>query len=311
MIQRSVFLKMVSLFAAFLISSEIFIGRAHSAFFNLGDDIGDYQLGSEWGKRVVDNASYQAGGPKFQRAVLATVFLPQAGGTAIYLGKFNGVHVVATNHHVCEHGVDCLDGDAIFTALQKKYTLKMWIVSVKEIDLTLMAIDVPPADEPMLARVAQNFAFHRDVHFQEPLLTLGYGGNSTRLLTAGYDTDCRVLSRTAQYVALADPDTTAPSPDRVWSFANGCDISHGDSGSPLISRLTGEILGLIWTGGTPKQAMAKNSNWIASVANAQSAEVWTQLSYGVPAVKMPAALLNAETLDDTRKALVHAIVGAP
>ena len=58
-----------------------------------------YRMGDEWGKKKVTIGELEKKSP-FQRAAMATGSV--SGGTAFYLGKYNGFHVVATNHHVMD-----------------------------------------------------------------------------------------------------------------------------------------------------------------------------------------------------------------
>jgi len=251
-----------------------------------------YQLGSTWDKSPVTESMLTTASPAFQRAALATAFIPVAGGTAFYLGKFNGVHVIATNHHVCETGPQCLGFDLNFPLLQKTYRLDRWLGTFKDIDLTLMTFQVPAADEALLAPLAANFSFQKDVRLGEKLTTIGFGvaGNPTRQMVGDSGDDCRVLSGTAEYRLLHDPDAMNPMPDPVWSFAAGCDVSHGDSGSAMIDRETGEVMGILWTGKTPKSPKVQNSTYLESLLAAPNEEVWTELSYAVPAAKMASSI---------------------
>ena len=245
-----------------------------------------YQIGSEWGKFKITREKYQAESYAFKRAALATAKV--GNGTGFYLGKFNGFHVVATNHHVCSIGAQCLSTNAVFPMLQKAYKLDYWMGTFADIDLTLMAITVPAADEALLAPIANNFAFSQDLLLGQKLLTIGFGaaGNPNGELMAGQDSDCIVLSRSGEYRNMTDPDDSSPTSDHVWSFASGCDISHGDSGSAVIDRQTGALLGLFWTGRIPKNAKVRSSAYIQSLKTQPNDDIWKELSYGVPAKKM-------------------------
>ncbi len=275
-----------------------------------------YQLGSEWGKKQVTLSSIEQESKIFQRAAKAT-FQLSTGGTGFYLGKFNRLHVVATNHHVCSMGAVCLNGHASFTILKKSYRLAKFLGTMESVDLTLLAIEVPSVDEALLLPLAQNFAFHHVITQGEPLLTLGYGiaGNPSEKLVANQDSDCVVVSKTGEYQELADPDTISPADYRAWSFANGCDLSHGDSGSAMINRNTGEIVGIIWTGRTPKPLAIQNSIYLQSLITNPTAEVWSDLSYAVPALKMPEAILQYlakyDWIDAETRAVLKKLIQKP
>src|SRR5690606_2483014 len=84
---------------------------------------------------------------------------------------------------------------------------------------------------------------------------------------------------------MADPDTINPGPYRAWSFAHGCDISHGDSGSAFFSRESGEMIGIVWTAATPKDPLIRTRDYLDSLRPTDEA-IWTKLGYTVPALKI-------------------------
>ncbi len=245
-----------------------------------------YQIGSEFGKHPVTNRDLENATPAFRRDALATARV--GGGTTFYLGKFNGKHVMATNHHVLEDGSDCLGNRVSFPLLNVHATCKDFFGSWPEIDLALYVIDVPAQDEAKLAAVAGNFAFHKEIRQGENLLTIGFGisQNPTGELMGNQDSDCKVFSNTGDYHLMGDPDSFNPADYKAWSFANGCDVSHGDSGSAMVDRETGEVVGIIWTGKIPKDAKVQDSKYLENMLATNSGEIWTELSYAVPAAKI-------------------------
>ena len=90
--------------------------------------------------------------------------------------------------------------------------------------------------------------------YKQPLAVMGYGVNRNEygILMVEAGGDCRVFSRNSDIRKIKDPDTINPFPYLVYSFLIGCDISHGDSGSPIFDVNTGKVLGLLWTGRVPK-----------------------------------------------------------
>jgi hypothetical protein len=108
---------------------------------------------------------------------------------------------------------------------------------------------------------------------------------------------------------MGDPDDLNPGPNKVWSFANGCDVSHGDSGSAMFNRNTGEIVGLIWTGRIPKDASVQKSDYLREILDENnSKEIWQQLSYAVPAEKIKDVLtqeLEAGKHSSTTKTILE------
>lgn len=242
----------------------------------------DYQIGNEWGKKPVTAAQLSSSSPEFVRAATATA--SYGGGTAFYLGKFNGQHVMGTNHHV-QPSMRCR-GHASFQVLAKNYACVQVLGHWTAIDFALFTIEVPAADEANLISIGKNFNFDRPLVAGQPLLTIGHGvaDNPRRRLVANQDSDCKVFSD--EYRFMADPDEFNPGTYQAWSFANGCDVSHGDSGSAMVDRLTGEPVGIIWTGRIPKNPEAQDSAKIDEWLRTQSPEIWKQLSYAVPVAKI-------------------------
>src|SRR5690606_7562892 len=122
-------------------------------------------------------------------------------------------------------------------------------------------IDVKPDDEHLLVGVGKNMAFNSPIYKGQKLLTIGHGvaNNEDQKLVANQDDDCIVYSEGNDIRFMADPDDLNPGDYSVWSFANGCDVSHGDSGSAMVDRLTGDIVGIIWTGRIPKDKKVQDS----------------------------------------------------
>lgn len=264
------------------------------------DDYSTYQIGAEWGKKVVTPVILEKANPAFVRAAFATAKV--GGGTGFYLGKFGDYHVIGTNHHVCPAGYACLGTYAKFPLLGKDFKIVKFLGTFNNVDTTLLAIQVNAADESTLAPFAKNFAFKKDTYHLQELITIGFGigNNPKRELVANQDSDCVVFSNNGEYRFMKDPDDLNPGEDTVWSFSNGCDVSHGDSGSAMVDRITGEVMGIIWTGRIPKDPKIQNASFVASLkANPDSKEVWTQLSYAVPAVKIGEYLYQATQQPNT------------
>jgi S1-C subfamily serine protease len=257
-----------------------------------------YQIGPEWGKKVVTPESLKSENPVFQKTAKRTA---QFGGfmgsaTAFYLGKFNGQHVMATNYHVVTTAEDCSSSRATFTMLNNKiFPCEKFLGSWSDVDYALVTIKVKPEDEKLLEGIGQNMAFHSNIHAGEKLLTIGHGfaDNPNQKMVANRDSDCMVYSQKGDIRFMADPDDVNPGDYSVWSFANGCDVSHGDSGSAMVDRDTGDIVGIIWTGRVPKEAKVQDPAYLADIFSHNSDDIWKQLSYAVPSFKIKEVLLKA------------------
>ncbi|MCB0350782.1 MAG: trypsin-like peptidase domain-containing protein [Bdellovibrionales bacterium] len=247
-----------------------------------------YQIGDEWGKKPVTDQDMRSD-VHFARMATATARV-RGGGTGFYLGEFNGRFVVATNHHVCPSAMQCSGQDAIdFPILGFKSKIIEFYGSWPEIDLSLFAIEVNDANMVNeLNSISSPFAFHNDLQHAAPLVTIGFGiaNNYARQLVANRDSDCVVFSADAEYRLMADPDDLNPGEYKAWSFANGCDVSHGDSGSAMMDRASGSVVGIIWTGRIPKSRKVQSSAYLAELLKTPNEDIWKELSYGVPAVHM-------------------------
>lgn len=271
-----------------------------------------YQIGDEWGKKPLSNADLAAQ-PQLLRAAQATASL--GGATGFYLGTYNGQAVVATNHHVCPSLQACVGKTATFPLLGKSARVRKSLGTWTEIDLSLVIVDISPRDASAFARVASNFDFATPVKPGQPLFTAGFGvaSNPLRRLMANQDGDCKVFSQEDDFRLMADPDDLNPGTYEAWSFANGCDVSHGDSGSAMVDRKTGKPVGLIWTGKIPKSDAVKSSERLAALVGTDDPDVWKELSYAVPAVKIKEYLtrvVDEGSLDEDVSTTIQAIVGA-
>jgi len=267
-----------------------------------------YQIGEEWGKLPVTAESLKDKSEAFQRAAMATAKV--GGGTSFYLGVYNGKHIMATNHHVMPGPAYCGGRAIMFPLLGITLRCAGFIGHWTDIDLALFVLSTPtPEEAGALAKVARNFSFDRDLMKGQELITIGFGiaDNPGRQLVANQDSDCRVFSMDADYRFLADPDDVNPGTYKAWSFANGCDVSHGDSGSAMVDRETGDVMGIIWTGRIPKDSKVQNAQYLIDIYQNNSDEVWKQLSYSVPAKKMGEHLAQVasdpNTSEDNAKTL--------
>jgi hypothetical protein len=270
-----------------------------------------YQIGDEWGKKPV-NAADLAQTPKLLRAARATAQL--GGATGFYLGRFNGEAVVATNHHVCPTLDSCVGRRAHFPLLGKSLRVKQSLGTWTTVDLSLVTVEIRPEDEALFASVASNFDFQSPLKAGQRLFTAGFGvaENPNQELVANQDADCKVFSGDGVYTLMSDPDELNPGTYAAWSFANGCDVSHGDSGSAMVDRETGKPIGLIWTGKIPKSPYVQSSTRISSLVGSDDRLVWTELSYGVPAAKIKeylTELVQDGSLSEDVRPTVAAVVG--
>lgn len=255
----------------------------------------NYRIGDLWGKEEVTKSTFEQGTDVYRRTALAAIKL--GGGTAFYLGKFDNRHIIATNYHVCPEKDSCTTGgevdiQAYFPIQGKRYNLVQWFGSWNAIDLALLEIQVPASDEAEMAKIAGPFKWDYEFITGTKLLSIGFGiaDNPKRNMVAAYDRDCIIFSDDNEFRFMADPDDVNPAPYKAWSFAHGCDTSHGDSGSSVVDRKTGEVVGIVWTGRIPKSKSVQSSKYLTEILNNNDEEIWEELNYGVPAPKMKVIL---------------------
>lgn len=269
-----------------------------------------YQIGDEWGKtpiKSLEDIPQQA-----HRIAQATAKV--GGGTGFYIGKYAGQHIMATNNHVCAGRWSCRKGESIhFTQLNEYTKIDTYLGGWSDVDLALFSIKMNPSLEETLAGLNTGFNFDLTLYANQQLMTFGYGvaNNSARSLVGNWDSDCKVASPEVRY--MGDPDTKNPGSYKTWSFSNGCDVSHGDSGSAMIDANTGDVIGLIWTGKIPKSAFIQNSETVVNAINDQDDEIiWNELSYGVPAVKIKSmfeTLIREDSTSTNLKEILRSILG--
>jgi hypothetical protein len=94
---------------------------------------------------------------------------------------------------------------------------------------------------------------------------------------ATYDKDCAIVS----------PDDFLAYIENFkikYTFANGCDTASGDSGSAMIDRETGKVVGLAWgSGNMPKKKKDRISSAILwnELVGTKEIRVWKYMSYAI------------------------------
>lgn len=269
----------------FFISSA-FAASNSAPYLNLrGVSIKAYQIGDIWGKKPLNQNDLS--NAVLQRLALATAHISNA--TGFYIGRYAGYDILATNHHVCPTALSCSNSTVTFDLLQEEYRVRSMIGSWPEIDLALLVIESEtPGQEGQLAQVAVPFSFFTNLTEGTPLVTIGYGigENPGEVLMINQDSDCKIFSKKNEFRFMGDPDQFNTSSYKAWSFSMGCDVSHGDSGSAIVNRMTGEVVGILWTGKTPKASQVQSSNYLNTILGTDHPDIWTELSFAVPAPKI-------------------------
>ena len=295
------------------------------------------QIGPSWDK--VEAAKTLASLPlALQNAALSIANFKH--GTAFFLGKFNGRYVMATNAHVVANKMDdllprkiqklsedpssiCSSGragsptESVRFGLQKKSFECEGLIGVwPSIELSLFSIKVNAADSAFFDNIGVMFDFGKPSVQYERLITFGYGefmnpGEPDIALMETAGPFCKTFSPSGEFRFMKDPDEHNPGPYKVWSFAVGCNVAWGDSGSPVFDKVNGKVVGVLWTARYPKIADVKNAVALEAMISAQSEDVWSQLSYASPAPKIRDVLLDelAEGhITEDNALVIHAIL---
>ncbi|GAB4417241.1 MAG: hypothetical protein OHK0056_26060 [Bacteriovoracaceae bacterium] len=260
-----------------------------------------YQLGSEWNRVSLLSRPEFLRDMQVRRVAMATAKVITAFniGTGFYLGKVDGEYLVATNYHVFSNVLTC--GLTTFAPLVK-FTLagvsgicRRIIADLPDIDLIIFSLEKTQNVEVGLRDVLPlRFSFDEEILKGTPLITVGHGKalNEDLLPVLEMSSDCRVLSPDRIYKILSNPNPDDYLKLEVWSFATGCDLSPGDSGSAVVNAKTGTVLGLFWASPAPKPTAYQISDYLRRIEAANSRDVWRNLSYAVPSVVIKEKLQN-------------------
>jgi len=316
-------MKLSFVYGAFLLQSVAFayepavnvapkLGSYDTEVFEIDQLLNDtYRIGDEWGKKAITEDHLNKL-PTLKKIVMATGRV--GGATGFYLGKFNDKYLVGTNHHVCTSKTACNGSTVRFTKSGAQAKVLSTIGSWSDVDFSLLVVEFSAADAEKMKPYASNFNFKAKIETGLSLITVGYGiaNNGARELVGNWDSDCKVFSKTDEFRFMGDPDELNPAPYKAWSFANGCDVSHGDSGSAMVDRKTGVPVGIIWTGRIPKAQKIQNSEYLKDLLETNSPEIWQELSYSVPSSKIGSYLTqvadNDSTLSTEQKATLKALL---
>ena len=252
-----------------------------------------YRIGSEHGKVEVDFNNIASKSLTYQRVVKATANVA-GGSTAIVLGEKNGQMIFATNHHVLGTEEKCLGiyGGVHFKLLKIYLHCAKILITNEALDVTLFTVkDLTEEDAAKLRLVATTFSKGPPKKGRK-LITAGHGKigiviNSDNMSSPDMKADdsdnCKIFSPDNEARLLPD------SGRDVWKFAIGCEGSHGDSGSGIFDRDTGELVGILHSGqgGTKERdPRVTDSAFISEIYDTSSEAVWKELTYGAPSSKI-------------------------
>jgi hypothetical protein len=218
-----------------------------------------YQVGEFWSKKLIHKASPSS--MVFKESVGEV----GARATLFYVGEINNKHWAITNNHVCPKIKEntllvnrCKGQWVHFHYYKNKKgqsltgSIKNVPLIVKSLDLALLEITFDNLNSFQRKPKALKLSNKRPYLNQE-LISVGYGVHKNEygsLMIEEESFDCQIFS--SEVRLTGDPDTQNPIDYKVYSFLHGCDVSHGDSGSPILDRNSKEVVGLLWSGKYPK-----------------------------------------------------------
>lgn len=266
----------------------------------------NFQIGSKWDRKAAnpwtiyyENDSYLTNAFKSTVRVRTLKNI----GTGFYLGQHHNQFIIATSAHVLDGIPFCSENfftvyvklSEINTELKCNKLIGIW----KDIDMAIFSINVPSSINYLLWRINPlQFDWSNEVEKSQSLITLGYGEYQNDKKTITYETseDCKVFSPSNYFKKIVNSNNSS-----IWSFAHGCDSSPGDSGSPVLSKNTGKVIGMTWaTSDSKPQDFLDSEKLMQSLEN-NDPRIWKYLSYAVPAQTIREVWLN--WIKDTRFSL--------
>ena len=215
-------------------------------------------------------------------------------GTWIYLGRHKGEHIVATNEHVVQvlkkkqqqsrrplSEYSITFSDSINNhQLAIGEVIGLW----PEIDFALMTAKmVSPESQEFFAKNQAQIHEAHEIKKGTPLFIVGFGtkNNPNIEKTIALDGECRVFSNDGEYKSIRVQKALSPYATAVRAFAHGCDVSPGDSGSPIIHRETQKIIGVVKSSSYAFPNY-RTSGFMTELFQNPNEGIWQYMSYGVP-----------------------------
>ena len=245
-----------------------------------------YQVGEFWSKKHIHKAQQSS------QSLKEAVGEVGASATLFYIGEVNNKHWAITNNHVCpnitkaqERIINSCQNQWISFHYYKnkrgqalKGIIKEVPLIIKSLDLALLEISFDNLETFSRAPKPLEFSLQKP-YFNQELISVGFGIHNNEygsLMIEDDSFDCQVLSNDIRLTK--DPDTLNPIDYKVYSFLHGCDVSHGDSGSPILDRNTHEVIGLLWSGKYPKSKSISQRGF----ERLPLKFLWKELNYASP-----------------------------
>lgn len=238
----------------------------------------------KWERKSI-NTSDKNIDPVTKSIAETTAFISHSNGTGtgIYIGQIGEFHLLLTSAHVIMNQKKFLCKDTLSITINSKRAICNRVITYqKNNDLVILEISFldPPGPNTSLLRFKTSFSK------EELLINVGYATENSALtgLTSNSDEYCRVFSNQIKQLSVKK--------NSVWSMAIGCDSSPGNSGSAIVNRDSGEILGIIWGVGQSKERELKNKFFIDHLNISTDDSIWKFLTYATPSLKIQQQLIK-------------------
>ena len=251
------------------------------------------KIGDEYTKIPYKKAYANSNNSNVSRLIENTVLINSATsrgtsrGTGFYIGMHNGHHLFLTNAHVLSSD-DCRNG-AVISFLDNGMKIKKavcekvhtFLYKKDKSDITLFSM----SSESIKDMIGEGLEIDMDFSPRAGQLLASHGfglkKSSNAKLTkfnpnTTYDNDCAVSSADHKLVYISNFKAN-------YVFATGCDMAEGDSGSAIIDRDSGKVVGIFFLIGEN----AKRRNRITSesfwndIVGTNDKKIWQNMSYAI------------------------------
>ncbi len=169
-------------------------------------------------------------------------------GSAFYIGKHFGKHVVITNQHLLRYR--CSKTFFVFSEYNNqikkfrcKKILNSWGPEVG-LDLALVELNIKEEDNDFFNGKALKIDWNWLPSAGQRFRSIGAARRDAHMsmarfyLTEESSRWCRLFSKEREFVEIS-------SIQLRYAFVTGCDASHGDSGSPIFDYASGYVVGIL------------------------------------------------------------------
>ena len=231
------------------------------------------QIGSEYHK-VKYKYVYKQNSQAFDELIENTILVNVKGhdskysrGTGFYIGIHNNKHIFVTNHHVMSNE-ECAESTITYLnssgTTSKAYCSEVLLSYFKENNSDITVFSIEAKDLYYFAGKGLGIDWDFELKPKIELATAGFGLKLRRVgrrdnqyllrkfdMKLNFDSDCVTLNDKVYYVTNFNVAN---------SILIGCDAIGGDSGSAVIERASGKVIGLIW-GSSAKASISSTDLW--------------------------------------------------